>query len=65
FLGADEAITNLEFGTNASNRVATLIVKSRDLVSASKKMDEVVGNIMNQYHLDHYTDPSPSRGYHS
>ena len=65
FLGADEAITNLEFGTDASNRVATLIVKSRDLVSASKKMDEVVGNIMNQYHLDHYTDPSPSRGYHS
>ena len=64
FLGADEAITNLEPRVDASNRVATLIVKSRDLTSASKKMEKVVGNIMEEYHLAKYTDPSPGKGYH-
>lgn len=65
FFGSDEAITNLEKGVDASNRVATLIVKSRDLESALKKMKEAVGNLMKEYHLDHYTDPSPDGGYHS
>jgi pyrrolysine biosynthesis protein PylC len=64
FLGADEAITNLAHGIDTSNRVATLIVKSRDLTSASKKMKEAVGNIMSEYHLAKYTDPSPGKGYH-
>ena len=65
FLGADEAITNLAPAADATNRVATLIVKSQDLASASKKMKEVVGNIMAEYHLNKYTDPSPGGGYHS
>jgi pyrrolysine biosynthesis protein PylC len=62
-LGADEAITNLEPGSDPTNRVATLIVKSHDLAHASKKMEEVVGNIMNEYHLEQYIDPSPTRGH--
>ena len=65
FLGADEAITNLKLGADAANRVATLIVKSHDLSTASKKMNEVVENIMSEYHLDQYTDPSPRRGPNS
>jgi len=62
FFGADEAITNMELGADATNRVATLIVKSHDLRSASKKMRRVVGNIMSEYHLSHYVDPSPNLG---
>ena len=62
FLGADEAITNLKRGADATNRVATLIVESHDLSTASKKMKEVVRKIMNEYHLNRYTDPSPRRG---
>jgi len=65
FLGADEAITNLELGVDATNRVATLMVKAQDLTSASKKMKAAVGNIMIEYGLAHYVDPSPNRGYHS
>jgi len=62
FLGADEAITNLKLGADAANRVATVIVKSHDLSAASKKMNEAMENIMSEYHLDQYTDPSPRRG---
>jgi len=61
FLGADEAITNLEVGSEATDRVATLIVKSQSLSTARKKMREVTQNIMREYRLDRYTDPSPSR----
>ena len=61
FLGADEAITNLELGVDAANRVATLIVKSRDLSTAAKRMHEVVENIMSEYRLEQYTDPSPTK----
>ena len=64
FLGADEAITNLAPGVDTSHRVATLIVKSHDLTSATKKMEKVVGNIMREYHLTKHTDPSPGKGYH-
>jgi pyrrolysine biosynthesis protein PylC len=63
FFGADEAITNLEPGVDATNRVATLIVQSPDVDSATKKMAKVVENIMTEYHLARYTDPSPGRGY--
>jgi pyrrolysine biosynthesis protein PylC len=63
FLGADEAITNLELGADATNRVATLIIQSRDLASAFKKMEKVVENIMREYRLAAYTDPSPGKGY--
>jgi pyrrolysine biosynthesis protein PylC len=63
FLGADEAITNLEPGADANNRVATLITKSRDLASASKKMKDVIVNIAKEWCLDHYADPSPVGGY--
>jgi pyrrolysine biosynthesis protein PylC len=62
FLGADESITNLELGADATNRVATLIVKSRDIHTALKKMREVIENIMIEYRLKQYTDPSPTRG---
>ena len=62
FLGADEAITNLESDAEPTNRVATLIVKSHDLTSASKKMEEVMRNIMSEYQLSSYADPTPSRG---
>ena len=65
FLGADEAITNLELGADPNNRVATLIVKSHDLASASKKMKEAVVNIIRECSLDRYADPSPARGYKS
>jgi pyrrolysine biosynthesis protein PylC len=65
FFGADEAITNLERGVDATNRVATLMVKAQNLASASKKMKEAVGSIMIEYGLDHYVDPSPGRGYDS
>jgi len=65
FLGADEAITNLELGVDATNRVATLMVKGKDLASATEKMKEAVGNVMIEYGLDHYADPSPGRGYGS
>jgi pyrrolysine biosynthesis protein PylC len=65
FLGADEAITNLELGVDPNNRVATLIVKSYDLASALKKMEEAVANIIRECGLDRYTDPSPARGYKS
>jgi pyrrolysine biosynthesis protein PylC len=64
FLGADEAITNLEPGVDASNRVATLIIKSQDLTSASKKMEKVVENIMSEYDLTKYADPFPGKVYH-
>jgi pyrrolysine biosynthesis protein PylC len=63
FLGADEAITNLGSSVDGTNRVATLIVKAPDSASASKKMRIAVGNIMKEYHLDRYVDPSPSRGF--
>jgi len=62
FLGADEAITNLKLGADATNRVATLIVESHDLSTASEKMNEVVRNIMNECNLHRYTDPSPREG---
>ena len=62
FFGADEAITNLEPDADANSRVATLIVKSHDLASASKKMKEVISGIMKEYHLVRFADPSPSRG---
>jgi hypothetical protein len=62
FFGADEAITNLEPGADANNRVATLIIKSQDLASASKKMMEAVVNIVREFRLDHYADPSPAGG---
>ena len=65
FLGADEMITNLELGAQATNRVATLIVKSRNLESASRKMRRVIRNIMNEYHLRRYIDPSPGWGRRS
>jgi pyrrolysine biosynthesis protein PylC len=63
FFGADEAITNLEPGVNPTNRVATLIVKSPDVTSASEKMENTVENIMREYGLDQYTDPFPEGGY--
>jgi len=63
FLGANETITNLELGAQAPNRVATLIVKAQNLVSASKKMKGAIRTIMNEFHLTHYTDPSPGRGH--
>jgi pyrrolysine biosynthesis protein PylC len=63
FFGADEAITNLEQGCDPTNRVATLIVKSHDLPHASKKMEQAVWNIMSEYRLDQFTDPSPTRGH--
>jgi len=61
FIGADEAITNLEIGAEATNRVATLIVRSHYLSTALKKMGEVMRNIMSEYRLDRYSDPSPTR----
>ena len=63
FLGADEAITNLQLGVDATNRVATLIVQSPDLTSANEKMAKVIESIMREYHLGRYTDPSPGKGY--
>jgi len=65
FLGADETITNLELGAQATNRVATLIVKAQNLGSASKKMKGAIRNIMNEFHLNHYADPYPGRGRRS
>jgi len=65
FLGADEMITNFEIGTEATNRVATLIVKSRNLESASRRMRGVIRNIMSEYHLRRYVDPSPGWGIRS
>ena len=65
FLGADETITNLEPGAQATNRVATLIVKGQNLASASKKMKGAIRNIMNEFRLNHYSDPSPGRGRRS
>jgi len=62
FFGADEAITNLETDIDATNRVATLIVKSKDLRTAEKRMAEVVKKIMNEFALERYSDPSPRRG---
>jgi pyrrolysine biosynthesis protein PylC len=62
FLGAEEAITNLKDGTKPTNPVATLIVKAQNFETASEKMKGVVENIMTEYHLHNYTDPSPERG---
>ena len=61
FLGADEAITNLKMGDEGTNRVATLIVKSHYVSTALKRMGEAVRNIMSEYGLDRFTDPSPTR----
>jgi len=62
FFGADEAITNLKRNMDATNRVATLIVKSKDLRTAEKRMAEVVKKVMNEFALERYSDPSPRRG---
>ncbi len=61
FFGADEAITNLKKGSEARNRVATLIVKSNYLSKAMRRMSEVTRNIMTEYRLRRYADPSPTR----
>jgi len=62
FFGAEEAITNLRHGTNATDGVATLIVKSHDIRGAVKKMEEVVRRIMREFALERYNDPSPRSG---
>jgi len=63
FFGADEAITNLELHGESTNKVATLIVRSQDLPTAFKKMAKVVENIMREYRLESFADPTPGKGY--
>jgi pyrrolysine biosynthesis protein PylC len=62
FLGADEAITNIRTCRGSTRSVATLIAKAPDLRAARKKMNGVVRNIMSEFGLKRFSDPSPTKG---
>jgi len=61
FCGAHEAITNMVADKGRVGRVATLIVKAKSLDGAKKKMTRVTQRIMDDYGLDKYSDPGPSK----
>lgn len=61
FCGAHEAITNMVADKGHVGRVATLIVKSKSIDDAKKKMARVTQRIMDEYGLDNYSDPGPSK----
>jgi len=61
FCGANEAITNMTADKEASELVATLIVKAKSLGGAKKKMERVIQRIMDEYGLETYSDLAPSK----
>lgn len=61
FCGAHEAITNMVADKGHVGRVATLIVKSKSLDDAKKKMARVIQRILDEYGLEKYSDPSPGK----
>jgi len=61
FCGANEAITNMTADKEVRGLVATLIVKAKSLDDVKKKMERVIQRIMNEYGLETYSDPAPSK----
>ncbi|WP_309493521.1 3-methylornithine--L-lysine ligase PylC [Candidatus Hecatella orcuttiae] len=59
FMGADEAVTNLNPEGEAEGCVATLITVSRRLRDAKKKMEKSVNSLRHRYGLTGFSDPSP------
>ena len=61
FCGANEAITNMVADKRAREFVATLIVKTKSLGGAKKKMKRIIQRIMNEYGLEEFSDLVPSK----
>jgi pyrrolysine biosynthesis protein PylC len=58
FFGLDEAITNLS--EKSTSGVATLIVKDNCLKKVNERLANAIREMMSEYHLSEYDDPSPA-----